>query len=354
MRIAIQRVLCGLWFVGFSLIANAANGDLDPSFGTGGFRMAGILDGYATIPAGMAIQSDGKILICEAEGPSSSTDFFVARFTANGAVDTTFSFDGHTTVDFGGNADICSGIAVQADGNIVVSGTTTPSGGNSDFAVARLNSDGTLDVTGFGAGTGKAVYGFDLGGTNADTANSLALRPDGRIVVAGSAQTAANGTDFAILQLNTDGSRDTTFNLTGRVTVGFDFASSTSKDDSALHVAIDAEGRIVAAGLANRVAPSNTDMAVIRLLANGQLDPDFSADGRATLAFDLGGAGGSNADGAFGMTLDRDGRIVLAGFADSGTTATQNGDVAIARLLPDGSPDATFGIGGKTTIAFDL
>lgn len=353
MRIKIQQVIFGFWFAGFSLIATAANGDLDPSFGTGGFRLAGILDGVANIPAGMAVQPDGKILICESEG-SPSTDFFVARFTANGAVDSSFSFDGHTTVDFGGNTDICSGLAVQSDGKIVVSGTTTPSAGNPDFAVARLNSDGTLDLTGFGAGTGKAVYGFDLGGTNADTADSLALRPDGRIVVAGNAQTAANGTDFAILQLNTDGSRDTTFNLTGRVTVGFDFAASTTKDDGAYHVAIDAQGRIVASGFANRVAPNNNDMAVIRLLSNGQLDPDFNADGRATLAFDLGGASGSNSDTAVGMTLDRDGRIVLVGVADSSTTATQNGDVAIARLLPDGSPDATFGIGGKTTIAFDL
>jgi hypothetical protein len=95
--------------------AHAADGDLDPSFGEGGFRLAGILDGYANLTSGTAVQSDGKVVICTAAG-STGYDFFVARFTADGEVDTSFSFDGHTTIDFGGNDDVCSGVVVQADG----------------------------------------------------------------------------------------------------------------------------------------------------------------------------------------------------------------------------------------------
>jgi uncharacterized delta-60 repeat protein len=335
--------------------ALAADGDLDTSFGSGGFRLAGISDGYANIIAGMAVQPDGKILICESSGASPDLDFLVARFTANGDVDTTFSFDGHTTVDFANGTDTCNGLVLQADGKIVVVGSTSPVVGNPDFAIARLNSDGTLDTAGFGAGTGKTVVAFDLGGTNADGANAVALRPDGRIVVAGFAQTATNGADFAILQLNTDGSRDTGFNLTGRVSVAFDFSGSTSKTDVANQVAIDSQGRIVAAGSANRSPTAGDDMAVIRLLPNGQLDSNFSADGRAAIAFDLGGPTGSNTDTVAGLRLDRAGRILLVGYTDTGTTAmTSNPDIAVVRLLPDGSPDATFGIGGKTTIAFDL
>lgn len=339
--------------------AIAAEGDLDPTFGASGFRLAGILDGSAGVIAGMAVQPDGKILICETEGDT-AIDFFVARFTADGAVDTSFSFDGHTTVDFNGGSDACSGLAVQPDGKIVVVGTTTPEQStNSDFAIARLNSDGTLDMAGFGNGTGKAVVGFDLGGNNSDNAQALALRADGRIVVAGAARTVSNGQDFAILQLNTDGSRDTGFNLTGRVTVGFDLAGSTTKDDQATQVAIDAGGRIVVAGAADRGNPGGSDMAVLRLLPTGLPDPDFNADGRATLAFDLGGPNGSNSDQVVGMKIDREERIVLTGSVDSSTTSrtdpqTTNGDVAVARMLPDGSPDATFGIGGKTVVAFDL
>ena len=357
MFMRIGRMVCALLPVLAASTAIAANGDLDPSFGTGGFRIAGILDGSANVSAGTAVQPDGKILLCETENTSGALDFFVARFTASGAIDTSFSFDGHTTIDFGGNNDICTGLAVQTDGKIVVAGTTIPTaaGSNADFAIARLNNDGTLD-TSFGAGSGKAVVGFDLGGGNNDLAYALALRPDNRIVVVGSAQTAANGTDFAILQLNTDGSRDTSFNLTGRLSVGFDFTASPTKNDEAYRVAIDNQGRTVVAGAADRgPGPAfSADFAVVRILPNGQLDPNFSADGRATIAFDLGGAGGSNDDAAFGLAIDRAGNIVLTGYADSSASSTANIDMAIARLLPDGSPDATFGIGGKTTLAFDL
>ncbi|HEU4664518.1 MAG TPA: delta-60 repeat domain-containing protein [Dokdonella sp.] len=360
MHVHARRTLCAAVFAAaIATTAIAAEGDLDPTFGDGGFRLAGILDGSAAIVAGMAVQPDGKIVICETEG-STALDFFVARFTADGAVDTSFSFDGHTTVDFSGGSDTCSGLVVQSDGKIVVVGTTIPDqSSNSDFAIARLNSDGTLDTAAFGNGTGKSVVGFDLGGNNADNALAVALRTDGRIVVAGSAATGANGLDFAILQLNTDGSRDTGFNLTGRVAVGFDLAGSTTKDDQATQVAIDAAGRILAAGAADHGAAGGTDMAVLRLLPSGQPDADFNADGRATLAFDLGGANGGNDEIAVGMKIDRQERIVLTGTVDSSPTSgtdpqTANSDVAVARLLPDGSPDSAFGIGGKTVIAFDL
>lgn len=334
-------------------IASAADGDLDTTFGTDGFRLTGILDGYSNAPAGFALQPDGKILICNGEG-STSTDFFVARLTADGDLDASFSFDGKTTIDFGGGNDYCGGIAVQDDGKIVVAGVTTPDGGNADFAVARLNADGTLDTAAFGAGTGKSVIAFDLGGMNNDYATSIALKPGGKIVVAGFAETASSGFDFAILQLNTDGTRDTSFNLTGRATVAFDLAGSDSKDDAATQVAIDTQGRIVAAGYAKAGGFGGNDFAVARLLANGQLDADFNADGRATIPFDLGGATGGNGDVPYAMALQRDGRIVLAGIADSSTTADLNQDMAVVRLLPDGSLDTSFGLGGRTTIVFDL
>src|SRR5690606_2795814 len=98
-----------------------------------------------------------------------SSDFYVARFTADGELDTSFSFDGRTTVDFDGGDDICTGLAVQPDGKIVIVGTSAPHlGSNGDFAIARLNSDGTLDTAGFGNGSGKSVVAFDLGGNNSD------------------------------------------------------------------------------------------------------------------------------------------------------------------------------------------
>lgn len=352
--------------LGMNLPALAGNGDLDVSFGTGGFVRTGLSNaafpygGFVSIPPVM--QPDGKILICSSQstGSASGTDFFVSRFTANGVLDTSFSFDGKVTIDFdgGGGADLCTGVALQADGKIVVVGYTfiSAAANGADFAIARLNTDGTLD-TGFGGGTGKTTVGFDLGNNNDDAANSVAIQPDGKIVVAGYATTAANGTDFAVVRLNTDGSRDSSFNLTGKVSVGFNLTSGTIlNNDVATSVAIDALGNVVLGGYANKGSTTSLDddFAVVRLLPNGVLDSNFDADGRATLAFDLGGATGSNLERAYAMTLQRDGKIVLGGVTDSSSSSTANYDMAIARLQPDGSPDSNFGIDGKTLVSFDV
>ncbi|MEO5558683.1 MAG: hypothetical protein ABIO49_02930 [Dokdonella sp.] len=336
-------------------MASAANGDLDPTFGSGGIAMTGVSDAAFALGVPPVVQSDGKILLCagRSSNGASGSDFFVARFNANGTLDASFSFDGKVTIDFdgGSGSDQCNAVAVQSDGKIVVAGTTTNGANNSDSGIARLNADGTLDPT-FGAGTGKTTVAFDLGGTNADTGAGLAIQPDGKIVVVGWANTASHGDDFAVVRLLSDGTRDSAFNLTGRVSVGFNLPGSASMSDQADSVAIDSAGRVLIGGIAqNSGNASNDDFAVVRLLPNGQLDADFDADGRATLAFDLGLTGN---DIAYRMILQRDGKIVLAGSADSSSSVTANDDVAIGRLLPDGSPDASFGIGGKTVVPFDL
>jgi len=332
--------------------AAAVDGDLDPTFGSGGFTLTGVTTASFQLPTRPVVQADGKILLCSAlnSGGSSGQDFFIARFNANGTLDTSFNFDGKVTVDFDGGNDFCNAIALQSDGKIVVAGSTDNLVGNTDFAIARLNADGTLDPD-FGAGTGKRTVTFDLGGTNADFGTALAIQPDGKLVVAGWADTGANTDDFAIVRLLPDGTRDTAFNATGRVTVGFDFVTSTYKRDQAGSVAIDSAGRIVVGGIAEK-GPGGIsfDFAVARLLPNGQFDPNFDADGRATIGFDL---GPSQSDLAYSMILQRDGKIVLAGYADTGS-GTRSDDMGLARLLADGSPDTGFGIGGKTTVAIDL
>ena len=270
--------------------AAAVDGDLDPTFGSGGFTLTGVTTASFQLPTRPVVQADGKILLCSAlnSGGSSGQDFFIARFNANGTLDTSFNFDGKVTVDFDGGNDFCNAIALQSDGKIVVAGSTDNLVGNTDFAIVRLLPDGT---------------------------------------------------------------RDTAFNATGRVTVGFDFVTSTYKRDQAGSVAIDSAGRIVVGGIAEK-GPGGIsfDFAVARLLPNGQFDPNFDADGRATIGFDL---GPSQSDLAYSMILQRDGKIVLAGYADTGS-GTRSDDMGLARLLADGSPDTGFGIGGKTTVAIDL
>lgn len=341
-------VLAAAMFAGHAF---AADGDLDPSFGSGGFTLTGVTTANFSLPPKPVVQADGKILLCsELDGNGQTgSDFFVARFNPNGSLDTSFDFDGKVTVDFSSRNDACSAITLQTDGKILLAGTSVDTNtSNSDFAVARLNADGSLDAT-FGAGTGKTIIPFDVGGTDADIGAAVTLQPDGKILVAGWADTGANGDDFAIVRLLPDGTRDTTFNGTGRVTVGFDFPNALNKTDQADAVMVDGAGRILVGGVAENAANS-FDFALARLTPTGQLDSGFDADGRATIGFDL---GDSNSDLSYQTILQSDGKIVMVGAADAGSGA-QNNDFAIARLMPDGSPDPGFGIGGKVTVPFDL
>lgn len=339
----------------FTAHAAAANdADLDPSFGVDGVALADVAHVQTLGGAGPAVQPDGKILICAGTvgDPDSHTGFVVARFDANGRLDASFGLDGFAMIDFGGDTNICTGIALQADGRIVVAGSIrSPTTQGADFAVARLEPDGTPD-TGFGAGSGKVVVGFDLGGSNDDGARALAIQTDGRIVVAGAAYTAFSHTDFAVLRLLPDGTPDTTFNLTGMLTFHFDFPGSIRMDGAGA-AALDAAGRIVLGGddyHGDGLKLSN-DFALARLLPDGRLDPDFGTDGRATVAFDAASNGNDRLDA---LTIQADGRIVAAGTADTSHGGDPNSDMAVARLLPNGMLDADFGMGGKMLVAFDL
>ena len=330
--------------------AGAADGELDPTFGTGGIAMAGLTTATFELPSKPLVLADGRILVCSGvdSGGPSGTDFFIERFNVDGSPDTTFNFDGKVTIDFDSRRDGCNALAVQADGKIIAVGTSADTVDfNGDFAIARLDEDGTLDPT-FGAGTGESIVPFDLGGTNSDTAGAVAMQPDGKIVVSGWATTGATGYDFAVVRLLPDGTRDTTFNSTGRVTVAFDFAGTDGVDQCDA-VLVDDDGNILLGGIAE-VALGSFDFAVARLLPTGQLDHNFDADGRATIGFDL---GNTASDISYQTILQRDGKIVMVGAADSGS-GTINDDVAIARLLGDGSPDPDFGVGGKVTVPFDL
>lgn len=328
--------------------AIAADGDLDPTFGTLGFALTGLTTAGFELPPKPIVQPDGKILICSRldSGGASGGDFFVARFNPDGTLDTDFDFDGKVTIDFDGRNEGCNALALQADGKIVAIGSSSETSSSSDFAIARLTPDGSLDPT-FGAGTGKAIVPFDVGGTFSDTAATVALQPDNKILVAGWAE-AATGIDMAIVRLLPDGTRDTTFNGTGRVTIDFNFPG-TGSIDQADSIVVEDSGKILLGGVAETTSGS-FDFALARLLPNGQLDPSFDADGRATIGFDL---GNTNSDLSYQTIRQRDGKIVMVGAADTGS-GTANNDFAIARLLPDGSPDPGFGVGGKVVVPFDI
>lgn len=388
--------------------AASRNGDLDPGFGVQGVQVVDF--GAQSLAIGLAIAPDGGIVIAGGVdgGIATDQDFGVARLTPGGSPDTGFSFDGRTTVAVGAGAvfDQAFNVLVQDDGRIVVIGDAAQAAGPgmaTDMALVRLNPDGTLD-TGF-SGDGKAFVDFGLDASPADRALDAVQLPDGKLIVVGSATVSGEGLDFAVAKLNADGSRDTSFDNDGRLTIRFDL-SPAFRDELASSVAVDGNGRILVAGIAEK-ADNSYDFAVARLLPNGQLDGNFSGDGRATVAFDIAGnlddqllemllapdgsifltgaatdegydtavarlqpdgtldpgfggdgrvtvpfdLGGGNSDVFYGAALQPDGALVLAGFVDVGPS---NDDLAFVRLLPDGALDPAFGLGGKSVVALDL
>jgi uncharacterized delta-60 repeat protein len=337
--------------------ARADDSDLDLGFGSDGLALTGLTTADGAAHSCFPIrQPDGRLLVCgsQFDNVGSGDDFFVARFDADGRLDSTFSFDGRATVDFdggtaGSNGEYASAMALQADGKIVLAGTTKTAG-DRDFAIARLNGDGTLDTT-FGAGTGKKVVPFNLagGGTGGDVATSVAIQADGRIVVVGDVLRAGHASDIGVLRLLPDGTPDASFNLTGKVVVSFDLAGGTLNDSPRV-VRVDSANRLLIGGYADGPPATGADFIVARLTPSGTLDADFDADGRVVVGFDVGLSGD---DFALSMVVQPNGAIVLGGYADVGPSGT-NYDMAFARLLPDGSLDAGFGVGGRTLVTFDL
>ena len=249
----------------------------------------------------------------------------LARYNSNGSLDTSFGIGGSVVTGLLRGSDV----VIQPDGKIVVAGDSPGPQMNGDFAVARFNSDGSLD-TSFGIG-GVATADVSAEG---DQAFAVALQSNGKIVAAGRAFNFNNGTfvDFALARFNGDGSLDAGFGNGGKVTTHFGFRDN----EQALDVAIQPDGKIIAAGT---VVATFSDFALARYNIDGSLDAGFGNGGKVTTDFFI------DDDVANGLALQSDGRIVAAGFAANPSTFSF--DFALARFNGDGSLDAGFGSGGK-------
>jgi uncharacterized delta-60 repeat protein len=325
------------------------SGGLDLTFnGTGKQTIAFNLGGENPEQAtAVAVQPDGKtVVVGNALKGGTDIDMAVARLNVDGTRDAAFGADGKHIISFnlgGGAADLASGVAVQPDGKIVVVGTADVSPTDTEFAVARLLADGTPDA-GFGT-SGKLTVAFNLGGEYPQRASSVAIQPDGKIVVAGFALRDGVQNDIAVVRLNTDGTRDATFGADGKYTTGFNLGGGNN--DQASGVVVQPDGKIVVSGTV-QVTDTNSDFAALRLLPDATPDNSFGPGGKRTVAFDL---GGTNYDNCTGVALQSNGKIVLGGTA---LVSATNSDFAAARLNADGTLDATFGTGGKRTVGFDL
>lgn len=317
-------------FAGGSDIAVARlnpDGSHDDSFGTGGFVRVDI-DNTGENANAVALQSDGKIVVAGMTynfSVDQRTDFALVRLNSDGSLDSTFGNNGKVRTDFG-NVEEAFGLVVQADQKLVVVGYTGDFNVSS-LALARYNKNGSLDST-FGTG-GKVVTDFN----RHPVAYAVALQPDGKIVAAGrNYDPDTLKACFALIRYNPDGSIDSTFGSGGRV------ATSVFETDIAEAVAIQWDGKIVIAG--SLFQSPRTLAALLRYNPDGSLDPSFVVVGD-----DFNGTGGF----ATSVVVQPDNKIIAAG--GYGSAFNESG-WALARYNPNGSVDSTFGVDGyvKTTM----
>jgi uncharacterized delta-60 repeat protein len=284
-----------------------ANGQPDATFGNRGL-VAIPIGGTAEVDSGdgLALQSDGKIVIAGTGTASGQLQFAAIRLDQNGSLDQSFGQGGIAMVAIGQDA-IANGVVIDTAGNIDLSGTAQIAGTN-HFAAARLTPAGQLDHT-FGSG-GVTVL--------APTAAAWGMgeQADGSLVIAG--QQLYNGTmAYIVARLTPSGAPDAGFGKGGIVTLPI------GQTAVAYAMAITPGGQIVVSGNATSSSGS-------WIVPTVELNPD----GSLNRSFGQGGIEQLSGQGVNALTLDPHGHILLAGCGAS-----------LVRLNADGSPDLTFNDG---------
>lgn len=308
----------------------AAGTHLDTTFaGIGktnfGFGSNSVEDAYAT-----AIQPDGKIVVVGRTNIDGSWDFAIARLNPDGTRDLTFDGDGLLTVDFNNCVDSAYAVAIQPDGKIVVVGESLAIGGTSNYAIARITDLGVLDSTFDVDGRAR----FDFHGEN-DSALGVALQPDGKIILSGYAGVGANR-DWGLIRLTEMGAPDPGFGNQGYVTTDFNGLL-----DEGRSVVVLADNKIVMAGTVANLQ-GGYDFALVRYTAAGIPDSSFQNGGKMTI--DLAGT-----DTVKALEKTSDGKLVIGGEA----TGSGYPMLALVRCSTDGVLDNTFDDDGKSVVTFN-
>lgn len=319
---------------GFNL-GLAASGDLDATFSGDGKVTTGFTSGWSEWGEAIALQSDGRIVVAgerwqPAEVGNSSHDFALARYNTDGSLDTSFSGDGKVVTNFGA-VEYVEQVVIQSDGKIVVSGDKCNSSWICDLAVARYNSNGSLDTT--FSGDGKLTVGFGSGDNGGG--GGLAIRSDGKIVIGGYMINASGNADFAVYRLNPNGTLDTTFSGDGKVNGNF----GPNRHDTAFDLVLQS-GKILVVGRTCDIATDVCDFALVRINSDATLDATFAGDGTQTTNF---GA----SEEAYAVARQSNGKYVVVGDKCSGTVCV----IAVARYGSSGQLDATFSGDGKQTFS---
>jgi uncharacterized delta-60 repeat protein len=326
-----------------------ADGSIDEFFGNMGYASINFgmaVDGFSETSDNahvVKIQQDGKILVggLTTYDPESfnSTDFALLRLNSDGSLDSSFGVEGKTSTDFGGFDSITS-IMINAAGKIIATGGSTSTNGQGQVAIAQYESNGNLD-SGYGIG-GKALIDFDA---NAGRGTAV-LQSDGKLVISGGIPDSGYE-NLAGLRLNTDGSADTTFGTNGIVQA--DFGPNTY--DYALYSLIQPDGKLLLGGeKIEAVSDGGTDpvatfnFALARYSLEDLSSPSFM---RTSISFspnpfndyidlnlDAGSAGNITVD-----LLDLNGRVILSSLVNEQIGA---GPYSKRIAMPAGLPNGIY------------
>jgi uncharacterized delta-60 repeat protein len=304
----------------FALARYLPDGSLDPSFGGDGTILTDF-ENKNDLGKAVALQPDGRILMA-GYTYSMECQFALARYNSDGSLDNTFDSDGKVTSSFINGDDYATSIALQPDGKIILGGTRQ--GNSTAFILVRYNNDGSLDKS-FGV---SGIVMTDVG--QAEGVNDVGIQPqDGKIIAAGRVLKDDNLFYLMLTRYNIDGSLDTTFGPGGKL-----FTNVGTSEFSA-DLALQPDGTILVAGSAENIG-ADRDFVLLRFNSDGFPDTTFDSDGMVVTDF------GGEDDGA-AVAVQPDGRILMAG------SAYQVSQFALARYWKDGSLDTSFGTEGKVT-----
>lgn len=335
---------------GFFIARYLTDGKLDVTFGDSGYAIThfdfngSVDDGYfLEVIHAVTIQPDGKIVAAgygihgyfyDAEiGPVYNMSFLVARYLPDGTLDSSFGGDGTVDTDFG-KLEEAYAVVIQPDGKIIVGGSVAPAPGQpqeliSDFCMVRYLSNGQLDQS-FGNG---GIVTTNFKDVDSETITSLAIQEDGKIVAGGKNPELGNETksEFVLARYQTNGTLDASFGDSGVIKTDFGANGEQIND-----IVLQNDGKIVAAGISNNNS-FIANMAIARYNFDGTPDQSFANEGRVSIKFEEGAARGSS------VLLQSNGKILVSGYVFKGNIV----DFALARCLPNGSLDSSFGINGK-------
>ena len=283
----------------------------------------------------MIVQPDGKMLLGgSTDGLSGlSLDGLVMRFNPDGSLDADFGVGGVTRLSFTSSFYIYS-LALQSDGRIIVGGEY-----DGESVVARLKINGALD-TSFGSGLGPLIVDPTAGLVfpGGDGSNDLAIQSDDKILVV-----SRMDRDMMLARLNANGTTDTGFGSSGRVTRDLTSTDAVpgSSSDTAKAVAVLSDGKIVIAG------EGTGQIAIVRYLSDGSLNSSFGSGGVTQTPL------GTLSQYVNDMQVQPDGKLVVVGLNSRDTVPAGpsfDGEQFVFRYTPNGTLDSGFGTAGKVFV----